>query len=168
MQKVEYHQATTGYQPQANGQIERLHRWLNATLAVLAKDNVNDWDLKLQTALFAYRVSAHKITGFSLYQLMYGRDPILPSTLWIPEKEDKTTDYASSSVARMKAWFKQARANQDRATEMVDKKDRGAVDCFKKGDWVLYWSPADAITKFHPKWRGPYLVDSSESRRPRG
>ena len=30
--------ATTGYQPQANGQVERFHRFLNATLSIVARE----------------------------------------------------------------------------------------------------------------------------------
>jgi transposase InsO family protein len=35
---------TTGYQPQANGHIERLHRYMNAAMTTLCRKNVSLWD----------------------------------------------------------------------------------------------------------------------------
>ena len=44
---------TTGYQPQANGQVERFHRFLNETLTVLADTKVKRWEEYLPIVLFA-------------------------------------------------------------------------------------------------------------------
>ena len=38
----------------------------------------SDWDLKLETVLFAYRVSKQKSTGYSPFYMMFHRQPRLP------------------------------------------------------------------------------------------
>ena len=38
----------------------------------------NEWYDMLDSVLFACRVSQHKSTGFSPFQMLYSKDPILP------------------------------------------------------------------------------------------
>jgi len=40
-----------------------------------------DWDQLLGPVLFAYKTMPHSSTGMSLFYLMHGRDPKLPSSL---------------------------------------------------------------------------------------
>ena len=44
------------------------------------RKNGRDWDVQLPYVLFAYRTSPHESTGESPFFLMYGRDPVLPTT----------------------------------------------------------------------------------------
>ena len=50
--------ATTGYQPQANGHIERFHRYLNSSMTSLASGNITKWSFYIPAILFSYRVSS--------------------------------------------------------------------------------------------------------------
>lgn len=64
--------------PQTNGLTERFNQTLCRSLSKLVNDSHSDWDLKLQTILFAYRVSKQKSTGYSPFFMMYHRQPRLP------------------------------------------------------------------------------------------
>ena len=63
---------TSLYHPQMDGLVERF----NATLKMLkrcAGEDPRDWDTLLPYHLFAYREVPQKSTGFSPFELLYGR-----------------------------------------------------------------------------------------------
>lgn len=64
---------------QSNGLTERLNQTLSRSLSKLVNKDHTDWDRKLDTVLFAYRVSKQKSTGFSPFYMMFHRKPSLPS-----------------------------------------------------------------------------------------
>jgi len=68
---------TTGWQPQANP-VERVHRWLNSSMTTLSSAFGNDWDTCVDAVIFSFNTSYHEATGFSPYNLVYGRQPMLP------------------------------------------------------------------------------------------
>ena len=45
----------------------------------MVNEDHTDWDQKLDTVLFAYRVSKQKSTGFSPFYMMFHQKPSLPS-----------------------------------------------------------------------------------------
>ena len=61
-----------------NGLTERLNQTLSRALSKLVNEEHNDWDQKLDTILFAYRVSKQKSTGYSPFYMMFHRQPSLP------------------------------------------------------------------------------------------
>ena len=63
---------TKAYHPQSNGVLERLHGTLEAILAKAAKAG-HDWVKFLPMAMFALRQSPNRDTGFSPFQLVYGK-----------------------------------------------------------------------------------------------
>ena len=62
---------TTPYHPQSDGLIERFNRTLERILATTINDH-QDWDLYLQRALLAYRMSVNDTTSFTPHRLMFG------------------------------------------------------------------------------------------------
>ena len=66
--------------PQANGQAEKaVHIVKNALRKMCsAKQKIKDWDLDVAWLALGYRCSPHNSTGFTPYELMYARPPIVP------------------------------------------------------------------------------------------
>ena len=63
----------TPYHPQGDGMVERL----NCTLLQMLRAYVSkssEWELHLPLVLFAYRSAVHPSTGFSPFELMFGRN----------------------------------------------------------------------------------------------
>merc|ERR1711963_82603 len=64
---------------------------ITAMLRKLAHDNENSWDRLLQYVLFAYREVPQETTGFSPFELVYGREargPVaLVKDLWLNTQE---------------------------------------------------------------------------------
>eukprot|EP00253_Pinus_taeda_P008569 PITA_08569 len=79
------HKMTTPYHPQANGQVESTNKVIEAILTKTVKENRRDWFQSLPEALWAYRNTWRNTTGFSPYELVYGK-----SDVFLVEFEIKT------------------------------------------------------------------------------
>eukprot|EP00253_Pinus_taeda_P013909 PITA_13909 len=68
-----HHKMTTPYHPQANGQVERTNKVIEAILTKIVKENRKDWSQRLLEALWAYKTTWRNTTEFSPYELVYGK-----------------------------------------------------------------------------------------------
>ncbi|GFR82395.1 Gypsy retrotransposon integrase-like protein 1 [Elysia marginata] len=66
---------TSPYHPASNGMCERLNGTLETMLRKVAEDPPKDWDLYLPAVLFAYREMRQESTGYSPFEIVYGRLP---------------------------------------------------------------------------------------------
>lgn len=79
MQKYQItHWKSTPYHPQANGQVESTMKVLETILTKTVKLHKKDWSDRLPKALWAYRITWKKTTGFFPYELVYGKKILLP------------------------------------------------------------------------------------------
>jgi hypothetical protein len=67
------------YHPQTNGMVERFNATFVPQIAKLQDRENNNWDEFLSPVVFAYNTGIHATTGYSPFQLQYGRDPRLPT-----------------------------------------------------------------------------------------
>ena len=78
------HQVTTPYNPKANGLTERSNGILVRSIQRMIEVHKADWDLKLYSALWAYR-TAEKITTLKTpHYMMYGFNPLMPVEFEVP------------------------------------------------------------------------------------
>ena len=167
---------TTGYNPQANGMIERFHRYLGSSLTILSSTYKDNWDEHLNEALFTYRCSTNTTTGFSPFELIFGRAPILPLNLSTHPLHifDSEQEYASTQAQSMAEMYQKAQITQERQQA----KNRHHINInnpplLKPQDTVLLWEPlriynkhklpkADdsnsTSRKLFNKWSGPHTV----------
>lgn len=68
---------STPYHHETLGSIERNHRVLNEFLLNYSKDN--DWHTWIPFFAFAYNTTPHVETGYSPYELVFGKLPYLPN-----------------------------------------------------------------------------------------
>lgn len=64
---------TTPYHPQTDGMVERFNQTLKAMLRKFVSETGSDWDYWLPYLLFAYREVPQSSTGYSPFELLYGR-----------------------------------------------------------------------------------------------
>ena len=72
---------TSGGHPQTDGLVERFNKTLKQMLTKLVAKGGRNWDTLLGPVLFAYRSTPHSSTGMSPFYLIYGRNPVLPTSL---------------------------------------------------------------------------------------
>ncbi|KAK3894624.1 hypothetical protein Pcinc_001602 [Petrolisthes cinctipes] len=64
---------TSAYHPQTNGLAERTNRTLKTRLAKLCGNKLSDWPNYIEEVAYSMRTQIQKSTGFTPYQLMFGR-----------------------------------------------------------------------------------------------
>jgi hypothetical protein len=72
------HQKSTPYHPQANGQVESTNKILEAIMTKTVQTHRKYWSDKLQEVLWAYRITYKNSIGLTPYQLVYGKQVLLP------------------------------------------------------------------------------------------
>ncbi|CAF3133865.1 unnamed protein product [Rotaria socialis] len=66
------------YHSMSNGQVERFNSIFCDQIKKYYHDNINDWDIYLQSIVWAYNSSIHSVTGFISYELAFNRQLISP------------------------------------------------------------------------------------------
>ena len=156
---------TTPYHPQCNGLVERFNQTLKAMLRKSATKDGKDWDKLLPYLLFAYREVPQESTGFSPFELLYGRSvrgplDVLKETWEAREKTDESVvSYLMLMRERLERMTELAQTNTSQAQQgqktWYDKHAR--LRSFEAGDKVLVLLPTDT-SKFLAQWKGPYPV----------
>ena len=130
----------------------------------LCQDQPKQWHRLINPVLFAYREVPQESTGFSPFQLLYGRSVRGPRTilkeLWtkevnIPEKT--SCEYVSELRERLEDSLKLAQEELQKSQKDYDRKAKPR--CLEVGEQVLILLPTDS-NKLLMQWRGPYIVES--------
>ena len=160
-----YQTHTAAYSPRADGQVERQIRTLADMLAKYYNDKGNWYDY-LHPCLMAIRSSVHETTGFSPFQVMFGRTPRLMVDLnyGLPAtSSQKHPNTYRELQSRLRDVYSDVKRNQSRVAERMkqayDSKRKVGVGRFTAGQWVWVHVPPVHRGKLLPKWEGPFLVD---------
>ena len=90
----------TTYHPQMNGQSEVVNRTLSTFLRTIIKKNLKNWGDCLPFLEFAYNQSVHSTTKFSLFEIVYGFNPLTPLDL-LPLPVNEVTSLDGQKKADM-------------------------------------------------------------------
>jgi transposase InsO family protein len=157
---------TTSYRPNTNGQVERLHRSINAMIGKMIGENQKTWTEILPLVMSAYRAAIHSATGYSANYLTLGREVNTPLDLWLqaPNAEQlNADDYVDALTERMRYAADIVRQNLQMQActnkRYYDVKVR--QQRFLRGDWVYYFVPRrrpGKCIKWQKLYDGPFLV----------
>ena len=91
---------TTSYHPQGNGQTERFNHTLCSLIRSLAVTERRRWPEALPHLLMVYNATPHRVTDLSPYELMFGRQPVLPVDQLINNtRQDWDQEYIQEQAA---------------------------------------------------------------------
>ena len=76
---------STGFYPQIDGQTECVNRMLKELIRTYIAINQTDWVDCLPMAEFAYNYVVHSSTQNIPFEVVYGKNPLTPSTLFMPK-----------------------------------------------------------------------------------
>ncbi|KAI4885672.1 hypothetical protein NFI96_028253 [Prochilodus magdalenae] len=152
--------------PHSSKQTKRFNQTLKQILRKLANSNGTDWDAWLPFALFAYREVPQASSGFSPFELLYGRQVRGPLDVlkeaWDGEnKEEKLNilSYVLKMREKLSQLTETVHVNMEKAQEQqkrwYDKAARKRV--LKPRQKVLILLPT-SDTGLLAKWQGPYEV----------
>jgi transposase InsO family protein len=155
---------TPAYNPKSNP-VERAHRDMKGAFKALT-DSGNDWEALLPHVLFAMRTTVCVSTGYSPFQLMFGRDPSIPllAIQQVPERKNlevPIVEYMTKIRERLAEAQHLARTNIAGAVRRQRRYYRRTVQEFDEGDKVWLYTPpvgAHVSRKFHLGWTGPWTV----------
>ena len=155
------------YHPICNGRVERLHSTLKSCLRKLCASKPKDWNRYLPPTLFAIREMPSDRTGFSPFELLYGRTVRGPLAvlrdLWadttindeqrtiyqyvidLRNKLEETAEIAATNAAESAKKYK----------TYYDIKSQNRK--FQVGDEVLVLLP-DKVNKLLIAWSGPFTI----------
>ena len=156
---------TTPYHPQTDGLVERFNGTLKSMLKKFVNKSGKDWDDYLPYLLFAYREVPQESTGFSPFELLYGRRVRGPLDIlresWTGESEAEVPVAAyvvemRDRLQEMSALVRDtAQQAQRRQKQNYDR--RAKVRTLQPGEKVLVLLPKQK-NKLKLEWVGPYTV----------
>ena len=155
---------STPYHPEGNGVVERMHSTLGAMLTKAASQGL-DWVGQVPFALFALRSAPNRDSGFSPFDLIYGRHVRTPLDIlhqgWAQREFEQldTDEWAQWLVERLECWHDVARERGECASSQRKKEfDKRSMDrVLEEGDMVLCRIPG-AAAKLEESWHGPYEI----------
>ncbi|XP_070184061.1 uncharacterized protein [Littorina saxatilis] len=163
------HLTTTAYHPMCNGLVEKFNATLKSTLKKLCSEQPRQWHRYINALLFAYRQVPQGSTGFSPFELMYGRTVRGPmqilKELWTKDVDTPEVKNSYQYVFELREKLEETleiarenlRKSQDSGKHYYDRK---AVNRkFTPGNKVLILLPADH-NKLLMQWKGPYEVEA--------
>ncbi|XP_078241957.1 uncharacterized protein LOC144586866 [Pogona vitticeps] len=113
------HKETTAYHPESNGLTEKFNGTLMRMIRAYLAENPNNWDQKLQSLLFAYRSVPQASTGFSPFELLFGRRVKGPLDLIKQNGEQITQDDPQDVVTYIDSLRKDLKRNLELAAETL-------------------------------------------------
>ncbi|XP_053473735.1 uncharacterized protein LOC128603132 [Ictalurus furcatus] len=159
------HLKTSVYHPQTDGLVERFNQTLKRMLRRVVDEEGRNWDLLLPYVLFAVRECPQASTGFTPFELLFGRRPRglldVAREAWEeqPSPFRSVVEYVQEMQARIDRVAPIVREHMHAAQEEQRKVyNRPAQPReFQPGDRVLLLVPSSSC-KFLAWWQGPYTV----------
>lgn len=167
---------TTAYNPQADGQVERLNKTLVETMRATLR-NSTDWPDALPFVMFAYNTAPQSSTHISPFVALRGFRPRYTgmfNALWDGQKYNRQAATTASGITlvaleqfmssmhdQVVRWRDQIAEAQDRQSANYNEKRREPTK-YKVGDKILV-NAKEYITvkrdsKFAYKWFGPLTI----------
>jgi hypothetical protein len=164
--------ASSSYHPQSNGASERTNKTVNQCIRFHVERNQKGWVQALPRIRFHIMNTVNKSTGYSPFQLRFGRSPrVLPPLLDLPPNPSPEHITARQIIEDLRTDVADARDNLILAKisqSYFTNTKRADNHCFKIGDKVMLSTMnrrrdykaknQKRAAKFMPRFDGPYEI----------
>ncbi|KAL0180385.1 hypothetical protein M9458_025827, partial [Cirrhinus mrigala] len=156
---------TTVYHPQTDGLVERFNQTLKQMLRRVTAEDKRDWDLLLPYVLFGIREVPQASTGFTPFELLFGRQPRglldVAREAWEQQPAPHRTviEHVRQMRERIDRVMPLVQEHLSKAQQAQQRHCNWAAQPreFQPGDRVMVLVPSSAC-KFLAAWQGPYTV----------
>jgi hypothetical protein len=155
---------TVAYHPESNGDLERSHKTLVTYLRSYVNSKPSIWNRWLVLACFMFNVTPHPITGYSPYELLFGRRCNLLGEL---EQEVQPLynydDIVRVIKHRLQESHRVARRNLMKFKEKQQLRGQSKESGKEiETDDLILLKKEQRKHKLDPLWRGPFEVKAVE------
>jgi len=156
---VEHRFSSAGH-PQSNAAVERMNRTILTYFRKYLESN-SEWVGLLSGLEFAYNTASHSSISLSPFLAAYGRRPVVPASLRVPEAF-YGGDSGAQRLSRMATTHRQVHELQARAfdAQKAAYDRRSEVRLLAVGDLVYVTAPhtGTKFQKFQAPYMGPFTV----------
>ena len=154
---------TSPYHPQTDGLVKRFNKTLKLMLRKLVSKEGKNWDRLLWYVLFAYREVSQSTTGFSPFELLYGREVRGPLDVLREEWEvNKKSD--ESVLSHILPVRERLEEMSELASENLKEAQKYQKLCYDQNARERVLEPEDEVLVLLPttsnkllaQWQGPY------------
>ena len=160
---------TTPYHLMCNGLMEKFIGSMKSMLKRLCSEQPRQWQRYINPLLFAYREVPQESTGFSPFELLYGRAVRGPMTilkqLWTKEVQEREGKNSYQYVFELQEKLEDTPKLTQSELEKAQQKGKHYHDCkskvrkFQPDEKVVVLLPTDH-DKLLMQWKGPVEVSS--------
>lgn len=156
--------------PQSDGLVERMNRTIKTGLGLYCEKNPTDWDIYLPFVTFAINTSKQKSTGYSPFQIMFGRKAVLPklneisSLVTTSYTTEAWINYLNQYIPVLHAEIHQNIQKNQEQQQRYYNRSRKEKELFAVGDRVLKIKMKDSWKFSEPKFTGPWKIVKSLSK----
>ncbi len=158
------HTTTPVYNPSSN-LVERAHRTLGEIFRATEGDMAENWDLKVGSVVFVYNTSVHSSTGYTPYEVLYGRAPVFPVDLVFPLPEmggRSLHAFVGDCIEMFQKMHERMREVQQNVAQRAARSyNPHGAQRLEVGSRVWYFTPrvwGAGIRKLRSSWGGPYRI----------
>ncbi len=148
------------YHPMSNGQVERFNSTFCDQIKKYYNDNINDWDIYLQSIVWAYNSGIHSVTKFIPYELAFNRRLISPFEF--PSSQItmiKPNDYWEKANKFKRLAVCAARVNIEQQQKLSKQRyDQGRLDPTYKLNDMIWIKVLSGRSKLDPRYYGPFII----------
>eukprot|EP00253_Pinus_taeda_P027025 PITA_27025 len=165
---------STNYYPQGNGLAESTNKNLIKIIKRTIEQNHRNWHKSLVFALWADRITQKASIGTSPFNLVYGKEAILPTNLVLPslalvqfieEAPSSSIQLRYDQILKLEEEREKAKDTHAKHQQIIkaafDSASSGSKQ-FQVGDLVLKWDKAHEDkgkhTNFQKLWLGPFQI----------
>ena len=159
---------TSAYTPKSNGILERRHNDIVTSLRRLIGNEPNTWDDYIKPVAYAMNTMVCRTTGFSPYEMVFGRTALLPVdlTLPIPEVTSKGMQGQIQTLQYKLQCLEKMIQERDAHMKRIYKEEhdrKAGHEVYQPGDLCWVYTPSSGAKlgpgkKLLNAWIGPYQV----------